>query len=314
MKRHTFLSSAAAAAALYPQLVEAQAATNLTIAGVPEESITPALWAAHSGIFTRNGLNVDVQSQSSGAAIAAGVAGGAYAFGKSSLPSVITAHSKGIPFVFVAGGGLYDSRAPYVKLVVKTDSPYKTAADLNGKTFAGPALTDLATVAAKGWIDQHGGDSSTIKFLEFPFSAVADALAAGRADVGVIADPGLQMSIDSGKVRPFGNFFDSVALQFMNTGWFTTKDYIAANRETVTRFARSMHESTNFVIAHQNDTVDILSKFTGVEASFIAKTHRMSYAPILTARYIQPVIDACAKYKIIPASFDANDIIATGLT
>ena len=105
MKRHTFLSAAAAAGVLWPGIAGAQAPATLTIGGVAEESITPALWAAHSGMFDRAGLSVSVQSQSSGAAIAAGVAGGAYAFGKSSLPSIITAHAKGLPVVFVAPGG-----------------------------------------------------------------------------------------------------------------------------------------------------------------------------------------------------------------
>ena len=41
----------------------------------------------------------------------------------------------------------------------------------------------------------------------------------------------------------------------------------------------------------------------------IAKTHRIGYAP-LEPKYIQPVIDICAKYKAIAAGFDAKDLIA----
>ena len=129
-----------------------------------------------------------------------------------------------------------------------------------------------------------------------------------------MADPGLQLAIDLGKVRVFANFFDAIALQFMNTGWFTTTDYVAHNRDTVIRFARAMRDATVFVGSHPDDTVDVLAKFTGVDPSVVLKTKRMSYAPSLAPQFIQPVIDACAHYKTIPATFDARDLIVTGLT
>src|SRR6202041_124916 len=163
----------------------------------------PALWGAQSGMFRKAGLDVDVQSASSGTAIAAGVAGGSYAIGKSSLVAIITAHAKGLPFVFVAGGSLYDTKFPYSVLTVKADSPLKTAADLNGKTLAVPALADLTTYATKAWVDSHGGNSTTLKLLELPFAQIADALAAGRVDAGFIADPVLGQALDAKKVRIF---------------------------------------------------------------------------------------------------------------
>src|ERR1700735_3935234 len=119
-----------------PAAAGSQSATQMILAAVPEESVTPALWAQQSGMFRRAGLDVDVQSAASGTAIAAGVAGGSYSIGKSSLVAIITAHAKGFPFVFVAGGSLYDTKFPYSVLTVKADSPLKTAKDLNGKTLA----------------------------------------------------------------------------------------------------------------------------------------------------------------------------------
>jgi NitT/TauT family transport system substrate-binding protein len=253
-----------------------------------------------------------VQTASNGTAIAAGVAGGTYAVGKSSLVSVITAHAKGLPFVFVAGGSLYDTKFPYSVLAAKADSPLKNAADLNGKTLAVPALNDLTTMATKAWVDAHGGDSATLKLVEYPFAQIPDALAAGRVDAGFIADPILQQAIDAKKVRIFAHAFDAVALQFMVTGWFVTADYAAKNQAVLEKFARAMREAATYVTGHPSDAVSVLSKFSKVDPDVIAKTHRIGYAPLET-KYIQPVIDICAKYKAIPAAFDAKDLIAPGL-
>src|SRR5665213_4210611 len=87
------------ASVLAPRLrAEAQNLVTLKAAGVPEESATPVLWADQSGLFRANGLAVDVDAQRSGTAIAAGVAGGGYQVGKSSIIPLITAFAKGIPF------------------------------------------------------------------------------------------------------------------------------------------------------------------------------------------------------------------------
>jgi NitT/TauT family transport system substrate-binding protein len=312
MKRRTALAMGSAMLAI-PALARAQALTPISIGGVPEESATPALWARQSGIFRRAGLDVTIEPQNSGSAISAAVVGGSYAIGKSSLVSLIIAHAKGVPFVLVAGGGLYDSKNPNFGLVVKADSPLKTAADLNGKSVAVSALNDLYAIGTKAWMDKNGGDSSTLKFLELPISAVADAIAAGRVDAGGLIDPELESAVDAGKVKWLARDFDAIALRFMYTGWFTTTDYLAKDQATVEKFVRAMRDASAFVNAHPGDTVDVLAKFSGMEPARIAKMHRISYATSLDPKLVQPMIDACAKYKVIPAAFDAKDMIAAGL-
>lgn len=295
-----------------PGFAAAQGLTQMTLGAVPEESVTPALWAAKSGMFSKAGLNVDVQPAASGNAIAAGVAGGAYAVGKSSLPSVIAAHARGLPFVFVAGGSLYDTKFPYSVLTVKADSPLKTAAELNGKLLAVPSLSDITTFATKAWVDAHGGDSASLKLLEFPFAQIPDALAAGRVDAGFIADPVLQQAIDDKKVRIFAHAFDAIAPQFMVTGWFVTLDYYNKNKAELQKFYHVMQDAAKYVVEHPSDTVSVLSAFSKVDPAIIAKTHRIGYAP-LEPKYMQPVVDILAKYKAIPAPFDAKELIAPGL-
>jgi NitT/TauT family transport system substrate-binding protein len=311
MNRRTALALGSALISA-PGAAFAQGLTQMTLAGVPEESVTPALWAAQSGMFRKAGLDVDVQPAASGNAIAAGVAGGSYAVGKSSLPAIISAHVHGLPFVFVAGGSLYDTKFPYSVLTVKADSPLKTAAELNGKLIAVPSLSDITTYATKAWVDAHGGDSTTLKLLEFPFAQIPDALAAGRVEAGFIADPVLQQAIDDKKVRIFAHAFDAVATEFMVTGWFCTTDYWNKNKAALQKFYRVMQDADKYVVGHPSDTVSVLSAFSKVDPAIIAKTHRIGYAP-LEPKYIQPVIDILAKYKAIPAAFDAKELIAPGL-
>jgi hypothetical protein len=53
----------------------------------------------------------------------------------------------------------------------------------------------------------------------------------------------------------------------------------------------------------------LLAAFTGVPATVVAATRRASYGTSLVPELLQPVIEACAKYKLVQAPFDARDII-----
>ena len=59
-----------------PAAAFGQGLTTVTGAGVPEDGMTPALWAEQSGIFRKYGLDVQIASQRSGAATTAAVVGG----------------------------------------------------------------------------------------------------------------------------------------------------------------------------------------------------------------------------------------------
>lgn len=309
--RRSAIVSLSCAALGAPGIAFAQSLKTIKAAGVPEDSATPVLWAQQSGIFHRFGIDVGLEPQRSGAAIVSGVVGGAYQIGKSSLAALIIAHTKGLPLVCIAPAGLYDSANPVIALLVKADSPFHSGADLNNKTVAVSSLNDVYTLAAKAWVDQNGGNSSTLKLLELPVTAVAEAVANGRVDAAGCAMPALQEALDGGRVKILSRFYDAIAPRFLVQAWFTTADYAKKNPGVVRAFARGEHDGAVYANGHHQQTVDAEAKFTGMEPGVIAKMTRFTYATALEPRDIQPLIDVSAKYKVISAPFDAREIIAT---
>lgn len=294
-------------------IASAQGLTSIKAAGVPEDSAVPVLWGIQSGIFRRHGLDVSLEAARSGAAIAASVAGGAYQIGKSSLAALIAAHVHGVPFVLIAPAAIYDSSISTVALLVKADSPMRVPADLNGKTIAVSSINDVYEIATKAWVDQHGGDSSTMKFVELPVTAVAEAVATGRVDAAGIAVPELQQTLATGRTRVIGHMYDGIAPRFLIQGWFTTADYANKNPEIVRAFARGEREGAIYANGHHQQIIDSEAQFTKIEPGVIAKMTHFFYATSLEPAMIQPLIDATAKYKVIPASFDAREMIASVL-
>lgn len=309
-RRRAIAAGLAFAAA--PSATSAQGLTTIKGAGVPEDGMTPALWAEHAGIFRAHGLDVQITAQRSGAATTAAVVGGAYQMGKASGMSIINARSHGLPVVLVFPGGIYRITNPHSGIIVKADSPIKTGADLNGKVIAVSALNDLYTIGADAWIDSHGGDWTSIKLVELPVRAVFDAVVTRRVDAGNTVDPFLRAALDTKKVRFLADTDSAIAPEFLETCWFTMSDYAQKNPQVIAAFRASLHEAAIYANAHHAQTVDVFAQFSGMQPDVVARMSRQIYGTELTPQIVQPVINAAAKYKAIPQSFDARDFIAPG--
>jgi NitT/TauT family transport system substrate-binding protein len=310
--RAAFLACAAAAAAWSSLSTLARAAegsTPLRAASSGDDDATPFLYAVDRGLFRQAGIDAHLDRAASGSAVAAGVVGGAYDVGKSSLVALITAHAHGVPVTLVAPAGEYDQRAPVAGLLVKSDGPIHTAADLNGKIVAVSSLNDLYAISTRAWVDKHGGDSRTLRLIELPISAVPEALEQGRIDAGNVLEPHLRFATQSGKARVLAHPFDAIAPQFLYSAWFTMKDTATKNRVLLERVARVIHDAAVYANGHHGETAAALAAFTKVDPQVIATSTRSTAGTVLDPKEIQPVIDAAASYKAIPAPFDARELI-----
>src|SRR6202041_1670899 len=105
---------------------------------------------------------------------------GTYEIGKGSAIGILNAYLKGLPIRIIGNGPIWDERTSFSMMIVAADSTAKTGADFNGKTLCSSSLGDMNELAMNGWIDQNGGDSKTIRWIEVPNSAAATAIADHR--------------------------------------------------------------------------------------------------------------------------------------
>lgn len=290
-----------------PAAGDAQGTVVLHIGTSGKEADAQAYFAAELGFFKKRGLNVQIDTMANGSAIAAGVASGALQFGDSNLITIATARERGIPFVVVAGGGQYSTNAPTTLMVTAPNNAAKTAKDLNGKIVAGVSLKGLDDMVAHAWIDQNGGDSTTIKYIELPPSEMVAALERGIVDAVLLPEPAL--SAGRARVRVLGRAYDAVAKQFLISGWFAGSDWAAKNPAVVKAFAEAVGESAQWANANREKAAVILEKYTKIEADSSQARLRITFAQSLDPALVQPVIDAGARYKIIAKPYPAAEIL-----
>ncbi len=312
--RRTILGSAAAAA-LLPVLSPicargADAPSTIRVATTPDDASMAVVFAERTGRFRAAGLDVEISQQTSGAAIAAGIVGGSYDVGKSSLTSVLSAHLRGVPFTFIAPGGLSDRKVPYGYLIVANDGGITSAKDLNGKILSVAALGSIDPVTIPAWIDANGGDSKTVRFVEIPQTEAGAAVEAHRVAAALIIHPQVDAALATGNVHVLGEPYAALAPSYLISGWFATTDWVRAHPDAVRKFVRVVEDTAAYANVHHAETAPVLADFSKIPLPVITKMTRAVLGTTLTPGLIQPVIDASVKYGALARTFAASDVIA----
>jgi NitT/TauT family transport system substrate-binding protein len=310
MKRSSVLALGAGAAALAAGLpARAQSGlTHVRTFALPVDPCGALFYAKELGTFEANGLDVDISMPSDyGAVIPAMVAGSAdIAYGI--ILQIEQAYAKGIPVRIIAPAAINDARHPTNFLLVAKDSPIATPRDLNGKTLGSSPLKSIGTYATEAWMTLHGGDPSTVKWVDIPFPLCGEALAKGRIDAAFVVEPFATASRDL--TRLLGRPYEAISPYFLGAAYFTTPDYVAAHPDVVRRFATSIRQASLWANRNPAKSAPLLQKYAKVDSATLAAMSRAVYAEVLTPDIVQPSIDFGAKYKFLDAPFAAKDILA----
>jgi NitT/TauT family transport system substrate-binding protein len=288
----------------------AQAPMHLRVAGIPVDVGALSYYADQQGFFKKHGLDVEVITGKNGAAVAAAVAGGSLDIGDGNTTSVALAHQGGIPFVFIAPSGEYNSKAPTSGLMVLKTSPVRSAKDLIGKVIGLGGLKSISEVAVRAWLEKNGVPSDNAKYLELSYSQMGPALESGRIDAALAQEPAVATLLDS-NARVLARPYDVVAPEFLDGGFFATSDFVKAHPDVVKQFADAMADAAVWANSHHAETAAILNRVGGTPLS--PNVVRISYPPRVTPALIQPLLDASAKYGLLKSSYPASEIIAPGV-
>jgi NitT/TauT family transport system substrate-binding protein len=276
----------------------------------PFEAHADAYYAQDLGLFKRAGLDVEIQQFSGGATVIAAIVGGSLQLGAGSPLPVASARLRGVHVLLVAPGYVYESTgsSPIDALAVAANSPYHTGRDLNGKTVAVAGVKSVAQIAAFSWIDRNGGDSSTVRAVELPQNAMADAVVDGRVDAAEIGDPALTAGIDAGKVRIIGKAYDAIAKRLFAAAWFATDEWAERNPDVIHKFTSAINDASAWAVKNPEAAATTLQKYMKVTFTRAHEYHARTLDPAL----IQPLLDAAARYKILDRPMEAREIIWKG--
>lgn len=267
------------------------------------------VWDAEElGYFKAAGLDVQLTVLSGGPMAAQAVAGGTLDIGTGNVATIAAARLRGIKLKFFAPASVATPTTMTDVILVAKDSPYKTAADLDGKTIALNAIKALPQVSASSWMDKHGGDSKTVKFIEMTFPSMAAAVEAHRVDAALDVEPFVTNAKSS--TRILGSAIDALG-RFMILGYFADENWLNEHVDAVTKFQAALRRSSEWANTHRRESAVILAKHTKMDLSVINAMARSEYGTTVEPSMLQPIIDGAVKYGVIDKSIPASELIWT---
>jgi len=298
-----------AAGAGVPRVARADV-TPLHLGTMPTDGSAQAFYGIDKNFFKDAGFDVDLQILNNTSSLASAVASGALEIGFGSVVPLAQAHLRGLEFRVIAPAAIYDGSTPTNVIMVAKNAPFKSAKDLNGQIVAVNGLRDLTQYEMQAWIDKNGGDLTTIKIIETPFSEMATALAAGRVAAAILAEPYTTAAL--AQARVVGNAAEAVAHRFMVTGWFAQASWLEKNPDAGRRVQAALLQAAKYGNANHLETEAIITHYTKITPDVATKMIRSVYGDTKpTPALIQPVLDLVTKYGAMPP-VAASDLIWNG--
>ena len=297
-----------------------QQTTAIKIAVFPSFNGLMAYAALANGSFKDQGLDVTIQTVNTPTDSAPLLDNNTIQFGLMDMTTPILAASKqkNPPYLLVAPGAV--ERNPDAdgwstgNVWVKKGSPITSVKDLTGKKFSIPSINSQAWLSIREMIDNAGGDSSKVQWVQIPDAQSSFAqLRAGSVDATTSAEPnGSTLATDSSltHLAAMPGVDGLMAYSFV-----ATPSYVAKNADVIKRFQAAMLNSNKLLNTMSTDD----------KAALAATVNKAWTLDILKgARYpkygealpsdndVQTWVDRMKKYGMLDANttFTAADLLA----
>jgi NitT/TauT family transport system substrate-binding protein len=248
------------------------AATRLVVGSSPVLANASLYFASENGAFAKNHLAVTPTSVASGQQAIPRLLGGQIQFTASDPLGAILAIAHKIPLVIVAPASYVPSNPAQdtTGLLVNGGSSITSVSGLKGKTVAVNAIGGFVQLAAEASIDQAGGDSQSIKWVEVPLQNIVAAVQAGRVDAGVTAEPFVTQGKGAG-LRDVLAVTTKALAGVPSALYVTSKAYATAHPQIVKAFANSMYAANAALATDPSEVRAVGAKSTSVPTPVLAK-------------------------------------------
>jgi NitT/TauT family transport system substrate-binding protein len=284
--------------------------TKVTVGVIPILDVAPIYLGKQKGFFSNRAIELDLQQAQGGAAIVPAVLSGQYQFGFSNMISLLIAQSRDVAIKVVCNGNNSTGvdNQDFAALIVKGDSPIRTAADLAGKKVAANTLKNIVDTSVRASVRKAGGDAASVQFVELPFPQQPAALQSGQVDAVFVVEPFQQQVLAQGGRKIASSYVDA-APNLTVASYFTSTQLMGSNPDLVKRFTDAMKESLAYADAHPDEARMIIGTYTQITADVIAKVTLPKWPPDINRDSVQKLSDLAVTDGLLAKPADLDKLL-----
>jgi len=288
---------------------EGGALQSVRVAALPIAE-TGALWAAiDAGIFEEHGLDVEVVPAQGGAQAIPALLNGDIDFAIGQPMGPIRAALQDLGVVIFSNYASSLAEGPDVNSVVALgDSGITGPADLAGKRVSVNSIGAAGDLTIRKAVDDAGGDSSTIEFVEVAFPDVQAQLESGNIDAGWAPDPFRGLIVSGGGVDVVSPYQATIPGLTVLTN-FTTQEKIDSDPDLVAAYAAAMTEALEYASANEDAVRAAIVTNLEIPEAAAASITLPAFTPDLEDAGIADLSALALEYGYIDAEPDLETLL-----
>lgn len=268
-----------------------------------------AFVAANEGIFKKHGLEVEMKLVPNSATTPAALMAGSLHIATPTAPNTMQAIDQGLDLVVLAGGGYYTKGMEDVAIVVRPDSPIKTAKDFEGKRVSTPGLNAFLHVLFRKWMSENGGDYRKVTFTENAFAQSIDVLKSGQVDGVLAVQPFLSRALETNSARVVAYYIASLEGE-VQSGWHVAhRKWADANPKQVAAFRAAIEEASALAAKDPSVVRKANLVYIPFPPEVQAKFPDPKFRPIITPDVVQHWNRIMMEQSMLKAPLDPSRVI-----
>lgn len=296
-----------------PQSTDSHKLSSMKAGVIPVADAGGFYTAEEKGIFANHKLTVSQEKIAGGAALIPALESGALDIGFSNLVSVLQAREKGLDVKCLAGTleKAADGSGLALMLATKNSGVITSAAALDGKTIAVNTVSNINQLVADAWIDAHGGDVASVKFVAVNFPDMPAALTEGRVDAAIVDEPFVTVAKNAGATILDPRPYQAIAKTPVFSCWLVTTKWVDGHPAEAKAFIAAMKDAAAYLKANPDYLRKILPKYTSISEDLAGNITLPVITTELTADDYNVWQDAALKFRLIekrvsPSELDAG--------
>ncbi len=283
--------------------------TNLVVAAVPAADAAGLFIAEQDGLFSAEGLHVKIDLAVSSADVITNQMEGKYDVTMGAYPSYISADAKQhADLEILAAGSIMQPRNQV--LMIPSDSPIRSIAQLKGKTIAVNASQNIVQLLVSALLADNGMSYKAVHFRIIPFPNMAQALRTHQVAAASMAEPFVTAAEEQVGAQPLADEDVGAAQNLPIAGYVVTRKWAQKNPRTAAAFLKALDEAQRIADTNPNAVEKALEKYSGVNATEAAVMAVPSFPLNTDTVLIQRVADLMKQYGYLPPQgYDVSQII-----
>lgn len=281
---------------------------TVNVGVLPITDVAPIYLGEEKGFFAEEGLQVEVQQVSGGAAAIPAVSSGDFDFAYSNPVSIVLANSQGLDISFIsAGTANSQDEADASAILVPVGSDITEIIDLEGKTVSVNNLQSMGQAVVRDLVAEAGGDPDSIDFIEVPFPDVPSTIETGQIDAAWSVEPFISSISEETEVLSW--LMKDFHPETNYGGYFTTDALIEEDPELIESFRTALAKSIAYSEENEEEVREMIGEYTSIEEELREIIVLPQFVSDFNIEATQKMADAAHESGFINEPLDVETLI-----